>query len=153
MAVGLALGSANLFFAPRWATSMKKKPRIPELKRCSRFRTSRSITRLVQAMKCAPVLDRNIDISRTITSTWRSQMNPDNAPLKKSPTRVGLPADDKLLVGRQEAAELLSISQRALDYLVANKQLQVRRIGTRVLIPRSELYRFVRGDHPERLAG
>jgi excisionase family DNA binding protein len=57
------------------------------------------------------------------------------------------------LVVRQEAAELLSISQRALDYLVANKQLQVRRIGTRVLIPRSELYRFVRGDHPERLAG
>jgi excisionase family DNA binding protein len=80
-------------------------------------------------------------------------MNPENAPLRKSPARVGLPADVKLLVGRQEAAELLSISQRALDYLVANKQLQVRRIGTRVLIPRSELYRFVRGDHPERLAG
>jgi excisionase family DNA binding protein len=67
--------------------------------------------------------------------------------------RIGLPTNEKLLVGRQEAAELLSISQRALDYLVANKQLQVRRIGTRVLIPRSELHRFVRGDHPERLAG
>jgi excisionase family DNA binding protein len=80
-------------------------------------------------------------------------MNPENAPPRKSPARAGLPADVKLLVGRQEAAELLSISQRALDYLVANKQLQVRRIGTRVLIPRSELYRFVRGDHPERLAG
>ena len=72
---------------------------------------------------------------------------------KKGPLKVGLSTDDKLLVGRQEAAELLSISQRALDYLVANKQLQVRRIGTRVLIPRSELHRFVRGDHPERLAG
>jgi excisionase family DNA binding protein len=72
---------------------------------------------------------------------------------KKGPAKVGLPTDDKLLVGRQEAAELLSISQRALDYLVSNKQIQVRRIGTRVLIPRSELHRFVRGDHPERLAG
>lgn len=80
-------------------------------------------------------------------------MNSEIASSKKSPTKIGLPIDDKLLVGRQEAAELLSISQRALDYLVANKQLQVRRIGTRVLIPRSELHRFVRGDHPERLAG
>jgi len=80
-------------------------------------------------------------------------MNSVISPSKKGPTRVGLPTDNKLLVGRQEAAELLSISQRALDYLVANKQLQVRRIGTRVLIPRSELHRFVRGDHPERLAG
>jgi excisionase family DNA binding protein len=80
-------------------------------------------------------------------------MNNEISPSKKSPTRVGLHTGDKLLVGRQEAAELLSISQRALDYLVANKQLQVRRIGTRVLIPRSELHRFVRGDHPERLAG
>jgi excisionase family DNA binding protein len=80
-------------------------------------------------------------------------MNSDIPFNKKSPAKVGLPSDDKLLVGRQEAAELLSISQRALDYLVANKHLQVRRIGTRVLIPRSELHRFVRGDHPERLAG
>ncbi len=80
-------------------------------------------------------------------------MNSDIPSYKKSPAKVGLPSDDKLLVGRQEAAELLSISQRALDYLVANKHLQVRRIGARVLIPRSELHRFVRGDHPERLAG
>jgi excisionase family DNA binding protein len=70
-------------------------------------------------------------------------MNSDIPFYKKSPAKVGLPSDDKLLVGRQEAAELLSISQRALDYLVANKHLQVRRIGTRVLIPRSELHRFV----------
>jgi recombination protein RecA len=41
---------------------------------------------------------------------------------------------------------------RTKDYLVANKQLQVRRIGSRVLIPRSELLRFVRADHPEPIA-
>jgi excisionase family DNA binding protein len=71
---------------------------------------------------------------------------------KKGPARAGLSVDDKLLIGREEAAAVLSISQRALDYLVANKQLQVRRIGSRVLIPRSELLRFARVDHPERIA-
>ena len=71
---------------------------------------------------------------------------------KKGPARAGLTVDEKLLISRQEAAEVLSISQRALDYLVANKQLQVRRIGSRVLIPRSELLRFSRTDHPEPIA-
>jgi len=40
---------------------------------------------------------------------------------RKSPGRVPISADAKLLVGRHEAAEMLSISRRALDYLVANK--------------------------------
>ena len=48
---------------------------------------------------------------------------------------------------------MLSISCRALDYLVANKQLSTRRIGSRVLIPASDLRKFSRSDHPERLAG
>ncbi len=80
-------------------------------------------------------------------------MNDEILASKKSPVKAVLPPENKLLVGRQEAAALLSISQRALDYLVAKKHLQVRRIGSRVLIPRSELHRFIRGDHPERLAG
>jgi excisionase family DNA binding protein len=79
-------------------------------------------------------------------------MNDGSLPTKKGPARAGLSVDEKLLVGRQEAAAVLSISQRALDYLVANKQLQVRRIGSRVLIPRSELLRFARADHPEPIA-
>ena len=61
--------------------------------------------------------------------------------------------EDRLLVGREEAAGMLSISCRALDYLVANKQLSTRRIGSRVLIPTSDLRKFSRSDHPERLAG
>ena len=73
-------------------------------------------------------------------------------PLKKDPGKAGISVDVKLLISRQEAAAVLSISQRALDYLVANKQLQVRRIGSRVLIPRSELLRFARTDHPEAIA-
>jgi len=72
---------------------------------------------------------------------------------RKHPARVIIPTQNKLLVGRIEAAAMLSISRRALDYLVANKQLMSRRIGTRVLIPLDELKRFSSADHPERLAG
>ena len=72
----------------------------------------------------------------------------------KHPGRATVPAEDKLLIGRIEAAAMLSISPRALDYLVANKQLRSRRIGTRrLLIPRDELKRFSRADHPESLVG
>lgn len=56
-------------------------------------------------------------------------------------------------MGREEAAEMLSISRRSLDYLLAQKQLTFRRIGSRVLIPVSDLKRFSRADPPQRLAG
>jgi excisionase family DNA binding protein len=72
---------------------------------------------------------------------------------KKPPVSALIPSNQKLLVGRREAADLLSISARAVDYLVANKQLSTRRIGSRVLIPVADLQRFVRADHPDRLAG
>ncbi len=72
---------------------------------------------------------------------------------KKPPMRAELLNENRLLVGRREAAELLSISPRALDYLVANKQLTTRRIGSRVLIPMIELQKFSRSDHPARIAG
>ncbi len=49
-------------------------------------------------------------------------------PAKRKPSvRTHVPSTGKLLVGRSEAAQMLSISERALDYLVANKQLTVRR--------------------------
>lgn len=72
---------------------------------------------------------------------------------RKRPRRVTIARAEKLLVGRDEAAEMLSISGRALDYLVAKKQLSARRIGTRVLIPLSDLRKFSGIDHPGRLAG
>ena len=72
---------------------------------------------------------------------------------RKRPGRVTLSPEEKLLVGREEAAEMLSISRRAIDYLIAQKQLTFRRIGARVLIPVSDLKRFSRADHPQRLAG
>ena len=76
-----------------------------------------------------------------------------NTAARKPPGRASLSQDEKLLVGCVEAAGMVSISCRALDYLVANKQLLVRRIGTRVLISVTELRRFSRSDHPERLVG
>jgi excisionase family DNA binding protein len=62
-------------------------------------------------------------------------------------------SEDKLLLSRQEAAALLSISKRSLDYLIANKVLTTRRIGSRVLIPVHDLQRFARTNHPQRLVG
>jgi len=76
-----------------------------------------------------------------------------NGVRKKQPERVIVAPDAKLLVSREEAAQLLSISQRGLDYLIANRRLPIRRIGGRVLIPVAELRKYARGDHPERIVG
>jgi excisionase family DNA binding protein len=50
----------------------------------------------------------------------------------------------KILVGRHEAASLLSVSCRTIDNLVRAKQLRPRRIGARVLFLRSDLESFAR---------
>ncbi|MGC1422119.1 MAG: helix-turn-helix domain-containing protein [Terracidiphilus sp.] len=72
---------------------------------------------------------------------------------RKPPANATVPPQAKLLVSREEAAQLLSISVRGVDYLVADKRLSARRIGTRVLIPIEDVRKFARSDHPERLAG
>jgi len=51
----------------------------------------------------------------------------ENVTEKKRPGRVTIAPEEKFLVGRVEAADMLSISPRALDYLVANKLLTARR--------------------------
>jgi excisionase family DNA binding protein len=68
-------------------------------------------------------------------------------PPKKPAARAVMPPEQRLLVDRRNAAQYLSISQRSLDYLLANGELRTRRIGTRVLIPLSELQRYARIDH------
>jgi hypothetical protein len=75
-----------------------------------------------------------------------------NEDLKKPPAKATVAPQDKLLVCREEAAEILSISVRSVDYLLANRQLTSRRIGPRNLIPMADLRRGARRDHPERLA-
>jgi excisionase family DNA binding protein len=74
-------------------------------------------------------------------------------PRRKKPVqRAAIPPDQRLLIDRRHAAQYLSISQRSLDYLLAHGELNVRRIGSRVLIPLSELQRYARIDH-RRLVG
>jgi excisionase family DNA binding protein len=72
---------------------------------------------------------------------------------RKAPASVAVAPMDKLLVSQEEAAQLLSISKRSVEYLVASRQLPTRRIGTRALIPIEEVRRFARFDHPDRMAG
>ena len=79
-------------------------------------------------------------------------MKTDFVQRKKSPQKETVTSAGKLLVGRHEAARMLSISQRSLDYLIANKQITTRRIGTRVLIAVTDLQRYARADHPKPLA-
>jgi hypothetical protein len=62
-------------------------------------------------------------------------------------TPINPPSLEPLLLSRRQAAVMLGISARSLDYLVANKQLAVRRIGRRVMVSMIELRRFSRGDH------
>lgn len=58
-----------------------------------------------------------------------------------------MPGIEKLLYTKREAAQLLSISVRSLDYLISTGQLAARRIGRRVLIPRDALEQFAQLDH------
>jgi len=54
-----------------------------------------------------------------------------------------------LLYDRKEAAHQLSISVRSLDYKIAAKQLDTRRIGKKVLVPYASLVRFASTNHYE----
>lgn len=58
----------------------------------------------------------------------------------------------KLLCSKKEAAEALGVSLRTVDNLIGQKQLPVRRVGRRVLIPAVEVERFTRRDHQTRPA-
>jgi len=53
----------------------------------------------------------------------------------------------KLLCSKKETADALGVSLRTVDNLIARKELAVRRLGRRVLVPIVELERFTRRDH------
>ena len=78
-------------------------------------------------------------------------MRDNTAERKKPPARVRIAPDAKILVGREEAAQLLSISVRGIDYLLANRRLPFRKLGGRILIPVPELRKYAHSDHPERI--
>jgi excisionase family DNA binding protein len=56
----------------------------------------------------------------------------------------------KLAVSRFEAAEMLSISLRTLDSLLAKGELHGKRVGRRIVFPIDELRGFLKRDHPTR---
>ncbi len=53
-----------------------------------------------------------------------------------------------LLYSRREAARLLSISLRSIDYLIAGGKLKTRKIGSRILIPASAIHRLAETGSP-----
>jgi excisionase family DNA binding protein len=62
------------------------------------------------------------------------------------PSQAACPAPARSLAcSREEAAMLLQISKRTVSALIAQGSLRVKRIGRRVLIPRRELEKFMRG--------
>jgi excisionase family DNA binding protein len=55
--------------------------------------------------------------------------------------------DTKILFSKKAAAEMLDLSVRTVDYLLASGELEYRKVGRKVLIPRVALTRFASGDH------
>jgi excisionase family DNA binding protein len=53
----------------------------------------------------------------------------------------------QLAMTKQEAAQMLGVSLRTIDRLIALKELQVRRLGRRVLVPRSAPESLMHRDH------
>lgn len=53
----------------------------------------------------------------------------------------------KLLYTKREAAQLLSLSIRSIDYLITNREIASRRVGRRVLIHGDAIEQFARRDH------
>jgi excisionase family DNA binding protein len=55
---------------------------------------------------------------------------------------------EALAMSKTEEARMLGVSLRTVDRLIALKQLPVRRLGRRVLVPRNGLQTLLRADHP-----
>jgi hypothetical protein len=68
---------------------------------------------------------------------------------RKQRQRLPRPEVTRLRHTREDAAAILSISIRSLDYHIASQRLRVKHEGTKVLILHSELVRFAKEDHPD----
>ena len=78
-------------------------------------------------------------------------MNDSQPRVTAMPLRVAAPPltqpSTKLAYAKSEAAKILSLSVRTIENLIANKELSVRRVGKRVLVPHQSLLNFLRHDH------
>jgi len=55
---------------------------------------------------------------------------------------------ERLAIGRVEAAQMLGVSLRTLDTMIARKEIHGRRIGRRIVFTFEDLQRFLAKDHP-----
>lgn len=55
--------------------------------------------------------------------------------------------EQRLLYDRKTAARMLSISVRSIDYIIAAKGLDTRRIGRKVLVTHASLLRYATRNH------
>jgi excisionase family DNA binding protein len=53
----------------------------------------------------------------------------------------------KLAYSKAEATAILGVSLRTIDNLIAHKEITVRRVGRRVLIPLTSMTAFLLRDH------
>lgn len=60
---------------------------------------------------------------------------------------------EPILLSRKDAAALLGLSLRSIDYLLARGQLVARKLGRRTLIPRSAVEKFALGTSARVLKG
>ena len=51
---------------------------------------------------------------------------------------------ERILMSKRDSAQAIGVCVRTLENLIARKEISVKRIGRRVLIPRQELERFAR---------
>lgn len=57
-------------------------------------------------------------------------------------TSAVMPNSEKLLLGRETAAQLIDVSTRTIDDAIRTGELVAFRLGRRVLIPRDALIEF-----------
>jgi excisionase family DNA binding protein len=58
---------------------------------------------------------------------------------------------DTLLLSKQEAARMLGVSLRSLEHLISRQEISTRKIGRRVLIPRSVIESFAKAQNSSEL--
>lgn len=92
---------------------------------------------------CVSILKR-----RVVREYHPCTMNSEHPQIKPSEARRHFKAVEPFLVTRKEAAHLLSISIRSVDYMIASGKLLHRRIGTRVLVPASQVRRMAETGCP-----
>jgi excisionase family DNA binding protein len=54
----------------------------------------------------------------------------------------------RLLFSRAEVAKLLNLSTRQITRLIANEKLRIVRVGSRTLVHKDEVHRFVQNGLP-----